>query len=55
MIVGPWGDVLAEVSEGEGFAAAELDLARQAEVRTKLPAVEHRRPEIFNQGVANGS
>jgi predicted amidohydrolase len=55
MIVGPWGEVLAEVKEGEGFACAELDLERQAEVRRKLPAVNHRRPEIFSEGVAHGS
>lgn len=55
MIVDPWGEILAEAVTGEGYAIADLDLARQAEVRTKLPAVEHRRPEIFTQGAANGS
>jgi len=55
MIIDPWGEILAVVEEGEGHAVADLDLARQKEVRTKLPAVEHRRPEIFNQGVVHGS
>lgn len=55
MIVGPWGEVLAEVEEGEGFAVADLDLDRQAEIRRKLPAIDHRRPEIFNEGVTDGS
>ena len=43
MIVDPWGTVLAEVAEGEGFAAADLDLAEQARVRGSLPALSHRR------------
>ena len=55
MIVDPWGDVLAEVTDGEGFACAELDLERQAEIRRKLPAVDHRRPEVFKEGIVNGS
>jgi predicted amidohydrolase len=55
MIVDPWGEVLAEVETGEGYAVADLDLQRQAEIRSKLPAVEHRRPEIFSEGVTHGS
>ncbi len=47
MIVDPWGDVLARVEEGEGFAAADLDFARRDEIRASLPALEHRRPGIF--------
>lgn len=47
MIVDPWGDVLATVDEGEGFVCADLDFARQAEVRAKLPALDHRRPGLF--------
>ena len=47
MIVDPWGEVLAGVDEGEGFAAADLDFERLAEIRTTLPAVKNRRPELF--------
>jgi nitrilase len=43
MIVDPWGRVLAEVPEGEGFAAADLDLDAQAAIRASLPALAHRR------------
>lgn len=43
MAVGPWGEVLAvRNEEGPGFVVAELDVQRQAEVRTALPALEHR-------------
>ncbi len=50
MIVDPWGRVLAEVEgDGEGFAAADLDFAAQAEVRSSLPALANRRPELFER------
>jgi predicted amidohydrolase len=43
MIVDPWGEVLARASgEGEGFIAADLDLARQDELREKLPSLANR-------------
>jgi deaminated glutathione amidase len=43
MIVDPWGVVLARAPlEGEHFVAADLDLARQAEVREKLPSLANR-------------
>lgn len=44
MIVDPWGTVLAVAADGEGLAMAEIDLARQAEIRRRLPALAHRRP-----------
>src|SRR4051812_23524647 len=47
MIVDPWGEVLAEAREGEGFGEAELALARQDEVRASLPSLANRRPEAY--------
>lgn len=43
MIVDPWGTVLAEVADGEGFAAADLDLTAQDAIRASLPVLDHRR------------
>lgn len=43
MIIDPWGAVLAEVPEGEGFACADLDLAEQVRQRAALPVLSHRR------------
>jgi nitrilase len=43
IIVDPWGDVLGLLPEGEGIVSAELKRERIAEVRTQLPALEHRR------------
>ncbi|MBA3263192.1 MAG: carbon-nitrogen hydrolase family protein [Thermoleophilaceae bacterium] len=43
MIVDPWGEVLARAGgEGESFVAADLDLARQDEIRKKLPSLSNR-------------
>jgi predicted amidohydrolase len=43
LIVDPWGDVLAQCAEGEGFAMARLDFAAQDRVRAALPCLTHRR------------
>jgi deaminated glutathione amidase len=43
MIVDPWGEVLAELAEGEGVVTADVDPDRLAEVRQSLPALENRR------------
>lgn len=42
LIVDAWGRVLAVLPAGEGFALAEVDLARQAAVRNEFPALAHR-------------
>jgi deaminated glutathione amidase len=43
MVVDPWGSVLAvRAEEGAGLVLAEVDAARLAQVRTQLPALEHR-------------
>ncbi len=46
-IVDPWGVVLATVPDEEGFAAAELDLAAQEQVRESLPSLANRRPQAY--------
>jgi deaminated glutathione amidase len=43
LIVDPWGEVIAQCSEGEGFAVAELDFEYQDRVRNALPALLHRK------------
>lgn len=52
VIVDPWGEVVASTGEGEGFAAQVLDLERLEEVRSDLPALEHRRADLFGRGAA---
>jgi len=43
VIIDPWGDVLAQAGEGEGFALARLDFAYQDRVRAALPCLDHVR------------
>lgn len=43
MVVGPWGDVLDELAEGEGFVIADVDTTHLTQVRAQLPALKHRR------------
>jgi deaminated glutathione amidase len=47
MIVDPWGVVLAQGPDDERHILAELNLERQLEVRAQLPALAHRRPEVY--------
>ena len=42
MIVDPWGEVLARAPDEECFIAANLDFARQDDVRDKLPSLANR-------------
>jgi deaminated glutathione amidase len=49
MIVDPWGTVLARVEQGVGLCVADLDLARLDEVRGQIPALEHRRPDVYDR------
>ncbi len=43
LVVDPWGEVVAQVPEGEGFAVARLDFTYQDRVRTSLPSLLHRK------------
>jgi nitrilase len=43
MLVDPWGDVLADLPEGEGFIAGVLSKEKLNEVRSQLPALAHRK------------
>src|SRR6185312_5359850 len=48
MIVDPWGVVLAAAGEeGEAAIVADLDLARQAEIRDSLPSLANRQPGAY--------
>lgn len=42
MVIDPWGQVLAQRDEGAGVVAATLGRDRLAQLRTQLPALEHR-------------
>ena len=44
LVVDPWGEVLLDMGEGTGVGILDIDLARVAEVRGRVPAISHRRP-----------
>ncbi len=44
LIVDPWGEIIADMGDGLGIAFADIDLGRVAEVRQRIPALDHRRP-----------
>lgn len=44
LVVDPWGEVVAECADGDGFALADIDPARVAKVRAQLPSLANRRP-----------
>ena len=43
MIIDPWGTILATAADGPGVITAEIDFDRQKELRSRLPALDHRR------------
>jgi nitrilase len=43
MIVGPWGEVLAERPVGPGVAIADIDIMGLESLRQRFPALAHRR------------
>ncbi|HEY2636103.1 MAG TPA: carbon-nitrogen hydrolase family protein [Solirubrobacteraceae bacterium] len=47
LIVDPWGLVLAQAPDAVGHVMADLDLDRVEQIRARMPALSHRRPELF--------
>jgi predicted amidohydrolase len=43
LIADPWGELVLEMGGDPGLAFAEIDLARIAEVRSRIPVHQHRR------------
>lgn len=42
MLVDPWGEVIAEMGLGEGVLTGQIDMNRIQQVRSDLPALNHR-------------
>jgi predicted amidohydrolase len=47
MVIGPWGEVIAEAEEEETVLTAEIDLDLVDEVRSRIPVFEDRRPHLY--------
>jgi len=54
MIVDPWGEVLAQLPQGEGVITAEIDLAKAARARAQIPALQNRRADVYALTARNG-
>jgi predicted amidohydrolase len=44
LVVDPWGEVLIDMGEEPGVGFADIDLKRISDVRSRIPALNHRRP-----------
>jgi len=44
LVVDPWGEIILDVGEDNGVAFADIDLKRIVDVRSRIPALNHRRP-----------
>ena len=44
LVVDPWGEVLLDMGDGAAVKTLEIDLSRITDVRSRVPAISHRRP-----------
>jgi predicted amidohydrolase len=44
LVVDPWGEILLDMGDETGVGFADIDLKRIPEVRSRIPALNHRRP-----------
>jgi predicted amidohydrolase len=44
LVVDPWGEVLLDMGDEPGVGFADIDLKRISDVRSRIPALNHRRP-----------
>ena len=44
LVIDPWGEVLLDMGAERGVGFADVDLARISDVRSRIPALSHRRP-----------
>jgi omega-amidase len=49
LVVGPWGDILAEAGEEEEIIFADLDPRVLEETRKRLPLLKHRRVDVYGE------
>ena len=46
--VSPWGDVIAQMGQEEGYQIVELDLKRAEEIREQIPLIYNRRTDVYS-------
>jgi len=51
IIVSPWGEVISQMDEKEGFTIQELNLDTVEQIRGQLPLLMHRRSDVYTLSV----
>lgn len=46
-VIDPWGSVLCEMADTPGVAVVDVDMGEVDRVRQRIPALKHRRPEVY--------
>ena len=49
MIVDPWGDIIAQCSDKEGYILCEIDLGYLDRVRSNMNCLSHIRTDLLLQ------
>ena len=44
LVIDPWGETKLDMQDRLGLGYAEIDLARTADIRARIPLIDHRRP-----------
>ena len=47
LVVSPWGDIIKEADEKEGFQIPEIDLSETDRIRGQLPLLSARRTDVY--------
>ncbi len=47
LVVDPWGQILWQAAHQEAVGCVTIDLERLTEIRTNLPALKHRRRDLY--------
>lgn len=47
LVVSPWGDILTQMDEKEGYAVTDIDLSYVDKIRRELPLLSARRAEVY--------
>lgn len=48
MVIGPWGDVIADLGDAEGLTIVDLEMGKLGEARAQIPVGKNRRSTLGN-------
>lgn len=47
LVTNPWGEIINELNKSPGILYSEIDFEQLKKVRTSLPLLKHRRPDLY--------